>query len=117
MNLLHKLFRDYFNAPEFHKVTVPMIVYRDLHREAIKALEDKAGKAIIRADVDEYILTVTINITVDEDSVTGGSYDYGDKEVLYVSKITVEVLDWYMIDENCAGIECDFDPVAFEKMF
>jgi hypothetical protein len=108
-----------FNSPatEFTKVSIPMTAYRDLHREAIKALENKAGKAIIQVDVDEYILVVTIEISVDPKYTTGGSYDYGDPEILTVSKIDVEVLDWYMIDADCAGVDCDFESDKFERMF
>jgi hypothetical protein len=28
-----------------------------------------------------------------------------------------EVLDYFMIDENCEHIDCDFDMDAFEEMF
>ncbi len=96
MKLLNKMFRDHFTFTDFETVKIPDKAYVELYNQTMRK---GLGNHALQVDVDKYILIVKLYATISEGS-------------LYVS-----VLDVRMIDEDCAGIDCDFDIDGFEEMF
>ncbi len=96
MKLLNKMFREHFNVPDFERVKIPDKAYVELYNQTMRK---GLGNHALQVDVDKYILIVKLYATISEGS-------------LYVT-----VLDVQMIDENCAGIDNDFDVDGFQEMF
>ncbi len=108
-----------FNSPAVPFEVAPV---RDEHYDALKsdaitALQNGINREVLRVDVDDYILTVIVDISATISRITEAHDDMGLSGCMTDSVINVEVLDYYMIDDNCAGIECDFDRDRFEKLF
>ena len=90
------MFKDHFTFTDFETVKIPDKAYVELYKQTMRK---GLGRHDLQVDVDKYILIVKLYATISMDS-------------LYVS-----VLDVQMIDENCAGIDNDFDVDGFEEMF
>ncbi len=105
------------SAVPFQVVPVRDEHYKALYYDAITALQNGINREVLRVDVDDYILTVIVDISATISRVTEAHDDMGLSGCMTDSVINVEVLDYYMIDDNCAGIECDFDRDRFEKLF
>ena len=79
-------------ATEFEKIKVPDRAYVELYRQGVAL---PSGQHNIQADVGDYILIVKAWFTPGH----------------------AEVIDYFMIDETCEHIDCEFDMDAFEEMF
>lgn len=101
-------------AQEFTTINVPNSAYVKLYNDV---LNSEYGQHTIEVDVGDYILFVKVFVTISSVTTTGGTDDYGNREMIYSSSIDVEVLDYYMIDDDCEHINCDFDSEEFEQMF
>ncbi len=116
-NLIRKISGFFNTAVPFEVVKVRGEHYKALYYDAIAALQNGNNREPLEVNVGKYTLTVIVEMSAKIYSSVGVYDDLGNAERITDSVIHVVVTDHYMIDDNCAGIECDFEKTRFEKMF